>query len=634
MSPQKLSKGDRPIDQWRVTELKDELKRRKLKINGLKDDLIRRLSEAMEKEIESAEEDASNNDFDAKKPNGEEEEAADAVDEKSELHIETGTTASPCKVNAQDVEMKEEVTTVQDSNLEKGLMGTVVDTAGIEENLVVQEANVETNVMELETVVDTAGIKENLVVQEANVETNIMEITVETTSVNENDMMPEIAVSEVPCDELKLDSSEPSNQVSAVSQTLGFTVKSNSVSCDIINSTNEKNDLKDNIIADNVKLELDVKLPELGQPSSDGGSPHPIDVVDKPEIEISMKNDNGDLIPSERLNLDRISVDESLEDDDALESKQLDSLNANAEAVVDDFEKPEASVVMVVDEQTQAPVEETIIEIPAPSVKRKSDQEGDTGEGKRPRRWNTNNNLHVDQHETANKDGSSSNVLKGNAISRTDSSAVSDGAPKERIVPPSSKPPTNSLRIDRFLRPFTLKAVQELLGETGKVTSFWMDHIKTHCYVTYSCVEEAIESRNAVYNLQWPRNGGRFLVAEFVDPQEVKTRVESHPPTIPPTAVLAPSHRQIQQQARPAIPLLPPPPPPSATEAAAKKEQQLLPSAPSGEEKVVEVPILTLDDLFRKTKATPRIYYLPLSDEQVAAKLRSPKQPTNRNSRD
>ena len=52
------------------------------------------------------------------------------------------------------------------------------------------------------------------------------------------------------------------------------------------------------------------------------------------------------------------------------------------------------------------------------------------------------------------------------------------------VVLPSPKPPTNSLRIDRFLRPFTLKAVQELLSKTGSITSFWMDHIKTHCYVT------------------------------------------------------------------------------------------------------------------------------------------------------
>lgn len=51
-------------------------------------------------------------------------------------------------------------------------------------------------------------------------------------------------------------------------------------------------------------------------------------------------------------------------------------------------------------------------------------------------------------------------------------------------VPPPQRSPTTSLRIDKFLRPFTLKAVQELLAKTGTVGSFWMDHIKTHCYVT------------------------------------------------------------------------------------------------------------------------------------------------------
>lgn len=101
------------------------------------------------------------------------------------------------------------------------------------------------------------------------------------------------------------------------------------------------------------------------------------------------------------------------------------------------------------------------------------------------------------------------------SFSRSDSTA-SDSAPKERVggllylmdgtfrkhmlftlylmpslfffslltVPPSQKPPTNSLRIDQFLRPFTLKAVEELLGKTGSVKSFWMDHIKTHCFVS------------------------------------------------------------------------------------------------------------------------------------------------------
>jgi apoptotic chromatin condensation inducer in the nucleus len=34
-----------------------------------------------------------------------------------------------------------------------------------------------------------------------------------------------------------------------------------------------------------------------------------------------------------------------------------------------------------------------------------------------------------------------------------------------------------------------------------------------------------------------------------------------------------------------------------------------------------EPPVVTLDDLFRKTQSSPRIYYLPLSEEEVSAKL-------------
>lgn len=112
---------------------------------------------------------------------------------------------------------------------------------------------------------------------------------------------------------------------------------------------------------------------------------------------------------------------------------------------------------------------------------------------------------------TTPKDTSQTPILKRN-FSRSNST-MSEDTPKERVgesfifslsflefenfqqhkfriltsvvaVPPSQKPPTNSLKIDHFLRPFTLKAVHELLGKTGKVTDFWMDQIKTHCFVT------------------------------------------------------------------------------------------------------------------------------------------------------
>ena len=51
---------NRPIDQWRVTELKEELKRRKLTTKGLKEDLVKRLDEVLRNERENAEEDVDN----------------------------------------------------------------------------------------------------------------------------------------------------------------------------------------------------------------------------------------------------------------------------------------------------------------------------------------------------------------------------------------------------------------------------------------------------------------------------------------------------------------------------------------------------------------------------------------------
>ena len=152
-------------------------------------------------------------------------------------------------------------------------------------------------------------------------------------------------------------------------------------------------------------------------------------------------------------------------------------------------------------------------------------------------------------------------------------------------------------------------------------------------FLQYSTVEEAVETRNTVYNLQWPPNGGRLLVAEFVDPQEVKIRVDAPPqspaaPVTPSTAAPAPASPMLQPQPSPRQQVsrqqLPPPPslplPPPLSNPPHARERVDLPPPPPLPEKH-DPPIVTLDDLFRKTKTAPRIYYLPLSEEQVAAKL-------------
>ncbi|KAA8546854.1 hypothetical protein F0562_003283 [Nyssa sinensis] len=662
MSSQYPVLHNRPIDQWKVTELKEELKRRKLMTKGLKDDLIRRLDEAIRNECEAAKENVDNGIDGDPQPVVEFKDAglAPFAAETTE-DMDHGDNRNEVDGGTVQVQGDDGAVSLAEGKVQEGEILGGIDSARKEE-LVVHVTSLDTSFTVNESVVSKIPL-------------DVQESQNNETPNERGDTKPQLENedSEPLHEDVELNSSDPNNQVSEVSPVLGFQVKSDSISIDCA-SINEKNELKDNIIADNVKLEQDFKL-EMVQSSSnnvvpDGAKLHPMDVEEPHEnkvsveetddnnatnVEMSKKNDSADVGFSEKLNLDRSSGDDSMEED-ALESKQIDS-KYNSDEVGNRSEKTDVPVVkeesLVDVMRDDIPVDkkdnhgEDKNGLAVSTVKRKHhDQEavGNNETLKRQRRWNSES-LKVPEPQSINlatstpKDSFPLSTSKRN-FSRSDST-VSEDAPKERVVPPSPKPPTNSLRIDRFLRPFTLKAVQELLGKTGSVTSFWMDHIKTHCYITYSCVEEAIETRNAVYNLQWPPNGGRLLMAEFVDPQEVKMRVEAPPqspgtpssagpsiPPAPPTLQPQPSPRQqVQRQQLPPPPALPPPPPPPLSNPPQARERlplppPPLPPPPALPEKV-DPPIVTLDDLFRKTKATPRIYYLPLTDEQVAGKLKA-----------
>ncbi|KAF9678830.1 hypothetical protein SADUNF_Sadunf07G0076900 [Salix dunnii] len=746
--------GTKPIDQWKVTELKEELKRRRLKTNGLKDDLIRRLDDALRVEMENDEalrtERESDEALRTKRESdealrSEQENAANVVvDVDNGVHLENppivgvkmeeavpvvadmvkevvdDTTIRVEKVDNVMIQVDtiESVKATGPGELQEEFQMSDIDSSRTEVDLDVHATTVETSITVTKSVVSEIALSEQDVqisgTQEADENSNIQ--------LENEGLKPQLENESLkpPDEDAVLDSSAPDNQVSEVSPILGFQVKSDSISTDSV-SINEKIELKGNIIADNVKLELDNVKPEMVGPSSSnvvpvGGESHPMDVEEPQEkIEsveekddssgtnayMSKKNDSVDVGYLEKLNFDRSSGDDSMEED-VLESKQIDS-KYNSDEVGDRSEKKNEKPVVKEEnlvgaagkdlstDQKEVHVENKIRPV-VPVEKRKlngkcffelTPRPGESYMLRKPsykcrssescdlenksgylalyddyllsscacksalnssslsaiklivHLWNSEN-IKVPEQQSSNltpsstpKDGFQPAPLRRN-FSRSESS-VSDEAPKERVVPPSQKPMTNSLRIDRFLRPFTLKAVQELLGKTGSVTSFWMDHIKTHCYVTYSSLEEAIETRNAVYNLQWPPNGGRLLVAEFVDPQEVKMRVDAPPqspaaPVTPSAAASAPPilqpqpspRQQVSRQHLPPPPSLPPPPPLSNPPHA--REQGDLPPPPPLPEKH-DPPIVTLDDLFRKTKTAPRIYYLPLLEEQVAAKL-------------
>ncbi|VAH91207.1 unnamed protein product [Triticum turgidum subsp. durum] len=700
---------NRPIDQWKVTELKDELRKRRLPVKGLKEELVRRLFESIQSEEasdESAEDVGANEgapigkdakDVGANGPSDQAPEehtasqktavSATEVGQETRVHA-TQETAVPLpevtqEIMASSVEQSPGDNVVanheslsKEAPTEKGDQPEAV--AGENSTVQAGHQHSESNKMHIEETpevvtngttvvadVTSADLKSDLISSEAKSDTaeasktdkhdtlpkpvdaqipdaDPMETDVAAASMNndgerfvpENDLGDntwidnEVCSSNLMNEDHKPIVSKSNNQVPEVCPDLGSPIKCESISSDDISNT--KKNIKDNLNANNFDLELEVK-PDMVKPSSGitslGGELQPLDddkelVKNQFSLEDTDSTANVDEVGSpEKLNLDRSSGDESMEDD-VMEIKQLDfsvkyddlrgKTEPNSEYV------KEVSLPDSVVKSSSADTKEVIAEEnPSASTEKRKFQAQETVANtepiKRQRRWAADSG-NVPERQPLSQSGSDARkdilqpALK-RSLGRSDSTASGD-SPKERIVPPSQKSATTSLRIDRFVRPFTLRAVQELLGKTGSVCSFWMDHIKTHCYVTFSSVEEATATRDAVYNLQWPPNNGNYLLAEFVDPQEVKLKLEPPPP--PPAATAA------------AVPISPAttpreqlPPPPPLVKPPTSDPREKLPPTP----KKAEPPVVTLDDLFRKTQSSPRIYYLPLSDEEVSAKL-------------
>ncbi|XP_073304219.1 uncharacterized protein [Primulina huaijiensis] len=719
--------GNRPLDQWKVIELKEELKRRKLTIKGLKEDLIKRLDEAVRNEWESAKKSTDNNLNEVNQSEVPSEQALEGytVSGRSRDLADTGSSLFGTLDGNLEIGIDHDIGLPSEGKDMEVNLEQEIDTVEVLGEQVSQFTTVETAIVVSETIDPVTALsgselhnygqhkEEDLTrgVNHDTVESHHEDVTPELSDpsipmplIDESSMtMPppvnlkgsevqnEATVSLVPPEIDTSDGPQPDHKVKQLKYQVsevenphfGSQVITDSVSTES-ESIIKKNEPKLEVINENVKLELDVDS-EIPPPAStftpDGVETHPMDVEESPldtvveneeihgrnaeTVDCPKKIDVDELGP-EKLSFDRSSGDDSMEED-VLESTQMEYKTVSDQTIdlVEKSELPiveEDNIVDVVggDKTLEAIVDNAVNKniVVLTSMKRKFDDieaVGNNDTAKRQNIWKVGG-LEGSEQERGNsetlKTPKSSSQAQTSIRRLNTSDSANNEAPKEHLVPPSPKSPSNSLRIDRFLRPFTLKAVQELLGKTGTVTSFWMDHIKSHCYVSYSSIEEAVDTRNAVYNLQWPPNGGRMLVAEFVDPQEVKARVEA-----PPASSTTPSSRtpsnfstaQSPMQPQPSLcqqvptlqlpPFSLPPPPPLANAAPVRELQHpsrvvplpreqlhLLPARdqpnPPLPEKI-DPPIVTLDDLFWKTISAPRIYYLPLSDEQVAAKLNS-----------
>ncbi|XP_077445882.1 apoptotic chromatin condensation inducer 1b isoform X2 [Stigmatopora argus] len=88
--------------------------------------------------------------------------------------------------------------------------------------------------------------------------------------------------------------------------------------------------------------------------------------------------------------------------------------------------------------------------------------------------------------------------------------------------PPRGKP-SNIVHVTNLVRPFTLGQLKELLKQTGNLVEegFWIDKIKSHCFVTYATQDEAAATREALHGVKWPHSNPKVLSVDFSQQDEL-----------------------------------------------------------------------------------------------------------------
>lgn len=286
-------------------------------------------------------------------------------------------------------------------------------------------------------------------------------------------------------------------------------------------------------------------------------------------------------------------------------------------------------------------------------------------------------------------------VHRGKTASRK-ISIVSDDA---RTLQNSPSPPRHKvsdvLFISNLVRPFTVNQLKELLARTGSIVEagFWIDKIKSKCYVQYKTEAEARETRHALHGVRWPVSNPKQLCVDFgkkedMDLAQALTEEDQVPRKTEPLKVERSVEGWVAEQVRekererelrerererdkeksrmkerphhavPAVETLernrnikmsasvrewdlgkigqlsPTEKEPKHEDKNKERERRVRKEkihhsrsasphdAPARKQKKKEeeAPAKLLDDLFRKTKSTPCIYWLPLTAEQIVVK--------------
>uniref|UniRef100_A0A182IU32 Uncharacterized protein n=1 Tax=Anopheles atroparvus TaxID=41427 RepID=A0A182IU32_ANOAO len=132
------------------------------------------------------------------------------------------------------------------------------------------------------------------------------------------------------------------------------------------------------------------------------------------------------------------------------------------------------------------------------------------------------------EEENANEDGvlpkqkppmEKITVTRKISIVSDDGSIATGAAGTGTVRPPSPAKhhTSNILYITNLVRPFTVLQLKGLLARTGKIVEngFWIDKIKSKCFVKYETEDEATETRHALHGIRWPVSNPKCLIVDF-----------------------------------------------------------------------------------------------------------------------
>ena len=168
---------------------------------------------------------------------------------------------------------------------------------------------------------------------------------------------------------------------------------------------------------------------------------------------------------------------------------------------------------------------------------------------------------------------------------------------------------TEFLLITNLTRPFTVKSFQEMLKRTGTIEDFWIDGIKSTCCVKFSSKDQSSETKMALNGVAWPLGNPKALRVSFSSEEQMTKYKEI------PGGVLKLKTSMDMQGDR-------------SRKRVREWDRDKMPEERKGERVMGEwrdwrvretppAPTKRLEELFKRTTATPAIYWKPLSEQQI-----------------